>query len=205
MENINKQKFQCAEINECKKKNSKQFDNTLDKQVSKCYETIKKCDDFSNYLNKESRNQKVRMRGLYNEMHTTKNNEHLIMDSRESLKSKKFDECKISELLISCSKHTEDWLKVMKKIKKDLDINNSKTCSSNSSIKSENDLERPLIIVKGIKKNLTDLTEYIIHLLNEKMKNEKIKSSRDILSNLKDTNCRLSELCDTLVQQMNNE
>jgi len=143
-----------------------------------------------------------------NELNAAKKKvEQSIKESKESLKLNDYNECKLSELLATCLKHTDEWLKVMQKIKKDIDINNRIKCSSNSfcnsSIQSENDFERPTIIVKEIKKKLNELTEYIINM-NNKVKKNKCKRSREI-TRLKNTNCMLTKLCDIIAKKISDD
>lgn len=133
--------------------------------------------------------------------------EQSLKESKESLKLNDYNECKLSELLADCLKHTDEWLKVMQKIKKDIDVNNQIKCSSNSfcnsSIQSENDFERPTIIVKEIKKKLNELTEYMINM-NNKVKKNKCKRSREI-TRLKNTNCMLTTFCDIIAKKISDD
>lgn len=191
--------------NKINEQNIDQFENVLDKQETKYHKTTDECDELLSHLNsKVNKHEKSRK-------HETNGNELRIkkkkgeissIASRESLKTNNYHECRMRELLTACLKHTEEeWLKIMKKIKKELDTNDSKLYSSCSSIQSENDLERPIIMVKGIKKKLNDLQQYMINE-NEKIKHLKIKRSQEV-SNLKATNLMFSELCDTFGKKIN--
>lgn len=180
-----------------------QFENVLDKQA-KYRKTIDECDELLSNLNsKDNKHEKSRKHGTHNELSIKKKKGEISsVASKESLKTNNYYECRIRELLTTCFKYTEEeWLKIMKKIKKELDTNDSKLYSSGSSIQSENDLERPIIMVKGIKKKLNDLQQYMINE-NEKIKRLKIKRSREV-SNLKATNLMFSELCDTFEKKIN--
>lgn len=172
----------------------------LDKQEMQLHETLNKCGDLLNHLNNnENKSNKSRKKGMQYELNTMKKKiDQSIKESKESLKINDYSECKLSELLATCLKHTEEWLKIMKKIKKDLE--NPKKYSSNSSTQSESDLERPIVIVRGIKNKLNELTQYMV-CLNEKVKNSKVKRSQEI-SHLKKTNTILSELCDTISRKI---
>lgn len=188
-----------------------QFDNIIDKPESKFHETIKTCEELLNSLNiKDNKHEQFFKNGMHNmnELNTVKKKvEQSIKESKESFKLNNYDEHKLSELLTTCLKHTDEWLKVMLKIKKDIDRGNLNKCSSNSicnsSIQSEYDFERPTIIVKEIKKKLNELTEYIINI-NNKVKNNKSKRSREI-SNLKNANCMLIKLCDTITKKISDD
>lgn len=143
-----------------------------------------------------------------NELNTVKKKvEQSIKESKNSLKSNGYNEHKLSELLATCLKHTDEWLKVMQKIKKDIEVNKLYKYSSNSfcnsSIQSENDFERPTIIVKEIKKKLNELIEYITNL-NNKVKNNKSKRSREI-STLKNASCMLSKVCDIIAKKIGDD
>jgi hypothetical protein len=161
-------------------------------------------------LNIDNKHEQLCKNGMHNtyELNTAKKKvEQSIKESKDFMKLNDYNEYKLSELLATCLKHTDEWLKVMQKIKKDIDLNNLNRCSSNSfydsSIQSENDFERPTIILKEIKKKLNELTEYIINI-NNKVKNNKSKRSREI-STLKNTNCMLTKLCDKIAKKISDD
>jgi len=204
-ENMNKYQSQKFKDNKINKKDIHQFGNIIEQRGLQLRETLSKCEDVLNNLNsKDSKHQKSWKIGMHNGLNIKKNKvEQSSIESKESLKTIRYNECKLSELLATCLKHTEEWVKIMKRIKKELDTNNPKKYSSNSSIQSESELERPVTMVKGIRKKLNELTEYMVNI-NEKIKNHKNKRSRQI-SNLKDTNYMLSELCNTIARKINDD
>jgi len=196
-------------INQINEKDKNRFNNIIDKQEIQFHETINKCEDLLNNLNiKDNKHEQLSKKAMHNmnELENVKQKVvQSIKESKESLKLNDYNEYKLSELLKTCLKHTDEWLKAMQKIKKDIDVNNLNKCSSNSfcnsSIQSEYDFERPTIIVKEIKKKLNELTEYMI-TINNKVKNNKLKRSREI-STLKNTNYMLSKLCDSIAKKIN--
>lgn len=192
-ENMNKlQNLKYNIPNHINEKNVDQFKILFDKQEVKCHKTLidkcsDECDQLLHHLNsKVSKHEKKNKK---------KKVEILSTESRGSLKTNNYYEYRIRELLTTCLKHTEEWLKILKKIKKELDTNESKLFSSGSSIQSENDLEKPIIMVQEIKKKLNELKQYMINE-NEKIKHLKTKRSEEI-SNHKTSNVMFSELCDT--------
>ncbi|XP_026817440.1 uncharacterized protein LOC113556594 [Rhopalosiphum maidis] len=200
------QREQNDRINQISEKDKNQFSNILDKQESQFCEILNKCEELLNSLNIDNKHEQFCKNGMHNiyELSSAKKKvEQSIKESKDFLKLNDYNEYKLSELLATCLKHTDEWLKVMQKIKKDIDLNNLNRCSSNSfcdsSIQSENDFETPTIIVKEIKKKLNELTEYIIKL-NNKVKNNKSKRSREI-STLNNVNCMLTKLCDKIAKK----
>lgn len=177
----------------------------VNKQELQYQKSFDKCENVLSCLNtRGSEQQNSKKREINNELNSIKKKvEQSIMASKESLRTNKYNDYKFSELLSTCMKHTEEWLKIMNKIKNDLDTNNPKIYSSNSSIQSESDFKQPVNMVKGIKNKLNELTEYMINI-NDKIKSHKIKRSQQILI-LKKTNCVLSELCDTIIKKINDE
>lgn len=144
---------------------------------------------------------------MQNELNSTnKKNEYSIKESREFPKINEYNACKFSELLSTCLKYTEKSSKIMKQMKRDLDTDNTKIYSSssisNSSIQSENDLEKPFIIVKEIKKKLNELIQYANSRKENIRNNNKPKRNQEI-SNLKNLNCQLSKLCDIMKKEIN--
>ncbi|XP_025198342.1 uncharacterized protein LOC112596775 [Melanaphis sacchari] len=191
-------------------KDKSQFSNVINKQESQFHETLNKCEELLNCLNTDNKHEQFCKKEMHNinELNTVKKKvEQSIKESKDSLKFNDYNEYKLSELLATCLKHTDEWLKVMQTIKKDIDINNLHKCSSNSfcnsSIQSENDFEQPTIIVKEIKKKLNELTEYIVNI-NNKVKNNKSKRLREI-STLKNTNCMLTKLCDKIAKKISDD
>ncbi|XP_022160572.1 uncharacterized protein LOC111026749 [Myzus persicae] len=204
------QREQNDRINQINVKDKNQFNNIIDKQESQFHETLNRCEELLNSLNINNKHEEFCKKGMnnMNELNIAKKKvEQSIKESKESLKLNDYNEYKLSELLATCLKHTDEWLKVMQKIKKDIDVNNLTKCSSNSfcnsSIQSENDFERPTIIVKEIKRKLNELTEYMINM-NNKVKNNKCKRSREITT-LKNTNFRLTKLCDIIAKKISDD
>lgn len=176
----------------------------VNKQELQCHKNLDKYENLLSFLNTRDSDQQSKKREIKNELNSIKKKvERSITASKESLKTNKYNDYKCSELLSTCMKHTEEWLKIMNKIKNDIDTNDPKIYSSNSSIQSENDLKQPVNMIKGIKNKLNELTEYMINI-NDKIKSHKIKRSQQILI-LKRTNCVLSDLCDTIVKKINDE
>jgi len=202
-------KEQNNRINQINEKDNNQFNNIIDKQESQFHNTLSKCEELLNRLNINNKHEEFCKKGMnMNELNTAKKKvEKSIKESKESLRLNDYNEHKLSELLENCLKHTNEWLKVMQKIKKDIDINSLTKCSSNSfcnsSIQSEYDFERPTIIVKEIKKNLNDLTEYMTNM-NNKVKKNKCKRSRE-MTTLKNTNFRLTKLCDIIAKKISDD
>jgi hypothetical protein len=185
-------------------KNNSQFSDILNEQELH-HDTSNKCQYFLNTLNiKDCKHKLPLKKEVQNEPSSIKKkNERTIKESRESSKINEYNECKFSELLLTCLKYTEKSTKIMKQIKKDLDNDNPKKYSSNSmsnstnsSTQSENDLEIPFIMIQEIKKKLNELKQYMINR-NENIKCNKTKRIQE-MSNLKNTNYNLSELCDVL-------
>lgn len=195
--------------NQINEKDNNKFNNIIDKQESQFLKTLTKCEELLNSLNINNKHEEFcKKRMNMNELNTAKNKvEQSIKESKESLRLNDYNEYKLSELLENCLKHTNEWLKVMQKIKKDIDVNSLTKCSSNSfcnsSIQSENDFERPTIIVKEIKNNINELTEYMINMKN-KVKKNKCKRSRE-MTTLKSTNLRLTKLCDIIERKISDD
>lgn len=99
--------------------------------------------------------------------------------------------------------HTEEWLQIMKKIKRDLDTSITNKYSRNSSNLSEYSSEQPVNIGKDVKNKLNELIEYMIVII-EKIKKTKTKQSQEI-SNLKNAICMLSDLYVTNAKKFSNE
>lgn len=167
---------------------------------------IKNCEEIINNLKtlrtKDNKSKKSWKKGMH-ELHTTKIFlENSINESKESLKVYEHNECKFKELLKDCLKCTEEWYENLKKIKKDLEKNYFKKYSSSSSSQSESDLENTVVIAKELKKKLNELTECMV--IDEQNKNKKTKHTREI-SNLKNTICILSNLCDQFIKKIFDE
>ncbi|VVC26773.1 Hypothetical protein CINCED_3A017685 [Cinara cedri] len=177
-----------------------QNENILDTQDISFQESLNKCEQVINQLNIENdKNKKSWNKGIQNELkYVKKKVEQSISESKESLKVNESNDYKLGESLETCLKNIENWLKVIKKINNCL--MRRKKHSSYSSIPSENNIEGPIIMIKGIKKKLNELTEYMINI-NKKIKNNKLKHSQEIL-NLKN---KLSELLDTIAKQITDE
>ncbi|KAF0767565.1 kinetochore protein SLK19-like isoform X2 [Aphis craccivora] len=204
------QKEKNDRINQINEQEKSRFSNILEKQESRFHEILNKCEELLNSLNIDNKHEQFCKKGMHNinELNTVKKKvEQSIKESKDSLKSSGYNEHKLSELLATCLKHTDEWLKVMQKIKKDIEVNKLYKCSSNSfcnsSIQSENDFERPTIIVKEIKKKLNELIEYITNMHN-KVKNNKSKRSREI-STLKNASCVLSKVCDIIAKKIGDD
>lgn len=154
-----------------------QNNNILDKQNHSFEESLNLCDEVLYQCNTEYvTNKRPWTRGIQNEL---KNEvKQYITESKESLRINKNNDSQLVELLENSLKSIEDWLKVVTKIKKY--VIRRKKNSSNLSILSENDTERPFAIIRGIKKKLNELAEYM-NTINEDIKNNKFKCSQDIL------------------------
>lgn len=156
-------------------------------------ETIKK---YGNLLN--NMQNKTRKREMQYEVNTTKNTyDQSIKSSFESLKTYEHNDCKLGELLTHCIKHAEEWIKIMKKTKKEVDTNILRRSSSNSSIQTESDLEQPVIMIVEFIKKLCCLTESIF-------KKNKTKISQEVI-NLKNASSLLSDFCNEFTNQIRNE
>lgn len=193
------------ETNKMHEKDNGQFSDILNEKELQYHDTNNKCQYLLNTLNiKDCKHKLPLKKGMQNEVSSTKKKiEQTIKESRESSKINEYNECKFSELLSTCLKYNEKSSKIMKQIKKDLNIDNPKKFSSNSisnstnsSTQSENDLEIPFIMMQEIKNKLNELKQYMIKR-NENIRNNKTKRVQE-MSNPKNTNCNLSELCDAL-------
>lgn len=165
---------------------------------------VKNEDILNNFNFNNNKNQKSMKRDIHNELNAEKKKIDLsIKDSKESLFTNEYNECKLKKMLAVCYDHTDLCMKMIKAVIKYLDVKNPNTYSSNSSIQSEIDSEQVIITMKAIKKKLKELTEYIT-CVNEKIKHNKIKYSREI-STLKNANYTLSKLCDTVTKKISND
>lgn len=185
-------------MNKINQMNEKETNN-YEKQGIELQDTLNECEDTINNLNNtENKQQKFWKMGIHDKLNKMKKKvEQSVLDSKGSLKFNEINDCKLGELLATSLKHTEEWLKIMREIKNDLDTNNMQKYSScSSSVESDSILERPVTLMGEMKNKLNELTEYMI-LINKKVKNNETKRSREI-SNLKNTNYILSDLCDII-------
>lgn len=196
-ENTKINKLQREKNNKINQTNEKET-NKYVKQDIELQDTLDKCEDIINNLNTENKQQKVWKMGIHNKLNKVKKKiEQSVLENKGSLKLNESNDCKLSELLATSLKHTEELLKIMREIKIDFDTNNMQKYSSClSSVESDIVLERPITLMDEMKNKLNELAKYMIHI-NKRIKNNETKRSREI-SNLKSTNCILSELCDTI-------
>lgn len=152
---------------------------------------------------KNNKNQNFWNSDLHNELNMVKKKiEQAIRDSKEPSITNECNEYYLKKLLASCLDHTDSCIKMMKIIKTYFDVNNINKNSSNSSIQSENDSEQHAAMMKvyAIKKQINELTDNVNGIFERIKYNKKNKRSREI-SNLKTTNCMLSELCEIIANK----
>lgn len=162
----------------------------------------KREDNVSNSLKiKNNKNQNSWKSDIHNELNIVKKKIEQFRDSKELSVANECNEYYLKKLLASCLDHTNSCIKMMKIIKTYFDANNIKKNSSNSSIQSESELEQQAAMMKvnAIKKQLNELTDNV-NCIYETIKYKKNKRSREI-SNLKNTNCMLSDLCDIIANK----
>lgn len=194
-ENANKRRLRrarCEETDRTDGKNTNRFDGAVEKRTFRFNgPPVGKGDDSLKNVRGDGENhQKSPKTDDAESDAKIKIDRQSIAENADRSTRNAYDECReLGGLLTVCFGHTEELLRIMNKMKNDLDAANggSKACSSGSSGAAfDSDLERPVVMIRGIKKRLNDL-ERCVAGVNDKIKNHKNARLREIL-NLKNKN-----------------